>query len=113
MCEQSIAEAVEQRNLLAEECGEVVQVLMKINRFSNNANSNEAGRLRKKADLEKEIGDVLAAVSLMAEKGEVDLTKILERASNKIQMFHDDATRLPKHRPEFLKHVRMVFAAAI
>ena len=63
---------LERLALLMEECGEVVQSISKIMRHGYSS----AGYTNR-ADLEKEIGDVLAAVCLMAAGGDIDMEHVV------------------------------------
>lgn len=52
--------------LLLEECGEVIQVIGKIQRHGYDSQHRDYGNVPNRQLLEKELGDVLAAVDLLA-----------------------------------------------
>lgn len=71
--------------LLAEECGEVVQIIGKILRHGyhschpNNLNCPNSDLLH------KELGDVQAAISIMEEKGDLNYILLSEFKSGKLE----------------------------
>lgn len=62
--------------ILNEECGEVIQASCKMQRFGDKANTSE---------FEKEVGDLLAMIMLMADKGIVDERAIWTGCINKLE----------------------------
>lgn len=71
--------------LLAEECAEVVKAVTKIQRHgyeSHNPHDLAAGSNR--AQLENEIGNVIAAVRLLTTAGDVRATNIAESTADKL-----------------------------
>jgi len=64
--------------ILAEECGETVQAVTKILRHGFESWNN-------KADLEREIGNILAIADLMISEGDVDEGEIHLSANNKVE----------------------------
>lgn len=70
-------------DLLQEECAEVIQAISKIKRhgyYSFHPNGGESN----KQSLEREIGDVYAAIQLLVDKEEIDNSKCLERKMIKL-----------------------------
>jgi NTP pyrophosphatase (non-canonical NTP hydrolase) len=73
--------------LLAEECGEVVQAVAKVLRHGykschpmvNNPEFNN------RYDLEKELGDVLAAMKLMARAGDIENPRVIGHSEDKLE----------------------------
>lgn len=79
---------IERFGILSEECGEVVQVCGKIFRHgldSTNPLTNESN----KDLLEKELGDIFAAVALLEQNNEVSTQKIFEYAAIKVAKLLD------------------------
>ncbi|WP_300500993.1 MazG nucleotide pyrophosphohydrolase domain-containing protein [Marinobacter sp.] len=68
--------------VLAEELGEVQQVIGKIQRFGFDTGHPESGR-NNRQDLEKELGDVRNAERMMIEAGDVNPAEIQLRAKAK------------------------------
>lgn len=68
--------------VLAEELGEVQQVIGKIQRFGFDTGHPESGRTNRQ-DLEKELGDVRNAERMMIEAGDVNPAEIQLRAKAK------------------------------
>ena len=60
--------------ILQEECAEVIQAASKIYRFGID-NEHKSGATQR-ANLEMEIGDMLALVDILVEQGVIDLNKI-------------------------------------
>jgi len=67
--------------ILQEECAEVIQAASKIYRFGID-NEHKSGRTQR-ANLEMEIGDMLALVDILVERGVVDLNNITTAIANK------------------------------
>lgn len=64
--------------LLAEEAGEVVVACMKILRHGYSSSHPDAGIMdHNRADLEKELGHVENAMSLMIHKGDINIAAVL------------------------------------
>jgi len=74
---------IERLAIVAEEAGEVVQSIGKILRFgwSNGQHDN-------RQQLEEELGDIAAAVDLMADAGIIRLEKIDEATQAKLSVIH-------------------------
>lgn len=66
--------------LLAEECGEVVQIIGKILRRGYESFHPDNPDMTNRQLLEKEIGDVMAAADLMVNAGDVDDDEFLRHA---------------------------------
>lgn len=100
-----IEKAVEERRtLLTEECSEVIKSLCKIDRFGEYTQyANERN------NLESEIGDLVAAISLMVEAGDVDVASILTAASSKLKKFRMDPSLMSKQDPLLLKATSVCF----
>lgn len=79
------AAAFEALAIAGEECGEVVQRIGKILRFGMRA-SPYTGR-HNRDTLEAELGDVLAAISLLEANGVVSIERVAGHASSKIAAF--------------------------
>jgi NTP pyrophosphatase (non-canonical NTP hydrolase) len=69
--------------ILQEECAEVIQAASKIYRFGLD-NSHKSGNTQR-ANLEMEIGDMLALVDILIEQGVVDLNNLNTAKLNKIE----------------------------
>jgi NTP pyrophosphatase (non-canonical NTP hydrolase) len=69
--------------ILQEECAEVIQAASKIYRFGLD-NSHKSG-ITQRANLEIEIGDMLALVDILVEQGVVDLNNLNTAKLNKIE----------------------------
>ena len=69
--------------ILQEECAEVIQAASKIYRFGLD-NSHKSGATQR-ANLEMEIGDMLALVDILVEQGTVDLNNLQAAKLNKIE----------------------------
>jgi len=67
--------------ILQEECAEVIQAASKIYRFGID-NVHKSGNTQR-ANLEMEIGDVLALIDILVEQGVVDLNNINLANANK------------------------------
>ena len=65
----------ERLTLVSEECAEVIQAICKIQRFGYEANP-ETGE-SKKAQLEKEIGQLNLAINMLFAAGDVDRYEVL------------------------------------
>lgn len=70
--------------LLLEECGEVVQVCGKILRHGE-ASCHPVSGERNRDSLHKELGDVMAAVQLLAHHGLLSIPEVRARARDKHQ----------------------------
>lgn len=69
--------------ILQEECAEVIQAVSKCYRFGLD-NAHKSGSTQR-ANLEMEIGDMLALVDILIEQGVVDLTNLNTAKLNKIE----------------------------
>ena len=69
--------------ILQEECAEVIQAVSKCYRFGLD-NSHKSG-LTQRANLELEIGDMLALVDILIEQGLIDLDNLNTAKLNKIE----------------------------
>jgi NTP pyrophosphatase (non-canonical NTP hydrolase) len=69
--------------ILQEECAEVIQAASKIYRFGLD-NAHKSGTTQR-ANLEMEIGDMLALVDILIEQGVVDLNNLTTAKLNKIE----------------------------
>jgi NTP pyrophosphatase (non-canonical NTP hydrolase) len=69
--------------ILQEECAEVIQAVSKCYRFGLD-NSHKSGTTQR-ANLEMEIGDMLALVDILVEQGVVDLNNLNTAKLNKIE----------------------------
>jgi NTP pyrophosphatase (non-canonical NTP hydrolase) len=69
--------------ILQEECAEVIQAASKIYRFGLD-NAHKSGNTQR-ANLEMEIGDMLALVDILIEQGVVDLNNLNTAKLNKIE----------------------------
>jgi NTP pyrophosphatase (non-canonical NTP hydrolase) len=69
--------------ILQEECAEVIQAASKIYRFGLD-NDHKSGNTQR-ANLEMEIGDMLALVDILIEQGVVDLNNLNTAKLNKIE----------------------------
>lgn len=67
--------------ILQEECAEVIQAASKIYRFGLD-NQHKSGATQR-ANLEMEIGDMLALVDILVEQGIVDLNNVNTAKANK------------------------------
>lgn len=71
---------LERLAILQEECGEVVRAVGKILRHGYESyHPNKEGHVGNRGELELEIGDVLGAIALMTEKGDVKADVLLAR----------------------------------
>ncbi len=69
--------------ILQEECAEVIQAVSKCYRFGLD-NSHKSG-LTQRANLEMEVGDMLALVDILIEQGVIDLNNLQTAKLNKIE----------------------------
>jgi NTP pyrophosphatase (non-canonical NTP hydrolase) len=69
--------------ILQEECAEVIQAVSKCYRFGLD-NSHKSGATQR-ANLEMEVGDMLALVDILIEQGIVDLNNLNAAKVNKIE----------------------------
>lgn len=69
--------------ILQEECAEVIQAVSKCYRFGID-NQHKSG-ITQRANLEMEIGDMLALVDILIEQGEIDLNNLNIAKANKIE----------------------------
>lgn len=81
------AAQAERLALLAEECGECVQAIGKILRHGYeschpNATNHEFDN---RYELQKELGDVVAAMKLLIDAGDLDEEQIIERSQDKLE----------------------------
>lgn len=71
---------LERISILGEECGEIVQAIGKVMRHGWTATMDMGPELEmqfnNRSDLEREIGNLYAAVDMMAEAGDLDMAKI-------------------------------------
>ena len=70
--------------ILQEECAEVIVEVSKIRRFGLDTKHYKTGQLHKEM-LELEIGDMLALVDILVEKGILDLDNLNKAKYNKIE----------------------------
>ena len=70
--------------ILQEECAEVIVEVSKIRRFGLDTKHYKTGQLHKEM-LELEIGDMLALVDILVEKGILNLDNLHEAKYNKIE----------------------------
>lgn len=95
LCQEKAKE--ERRTLLTEESAEVIKSLSKIDRFGEwNQYADE------KHNLESEIGDFIAAMSLMVLAGDISLHTVLLDAAAKLEKFKKDNSLMSKQDPAFL-----------
>lgn len=80
--------------LLAEECAEVTQRIMKIFRWGWDADFEGTTQRHK---LEVELGDILASLKLLDHNGVLRYEDVLEKAEAKLNKFREDAAG-PKQR---------------
>ena len=73
---------MERLAIIAEECGEVVQAVGKIIRHGYE--SDFVGPTNRE-QLEKELGDVLYAINLMAKKKDINLSRVQESSEQKAE----------------------------
>lgn len=73
---------VERLVILAEECGEVIQAVGKILRHG----WQDGNKYHRRAQLELELGDVVALVAMMEEARDIDGDKILRRSFEKLEI---------------------------
>lgn len=69
--------------ILQEECAEVIQAVSKCYRFGLD-NAHKSGATQR-ANLEMEVGDMLALVDILVEQGVVDLNNLNAAKANKIE----------------------------
>jgi NTP pyrophosphatase (non-canonical NTP hydrolase) len=69
--------------ILQEECAEVIQAVSKCYRFGLD-NSHKSG-LTQRANLEMEVGDMLALVDILIAHGVIDLNNLTTAKANKIE----------------------------
>jgi NTP pyrophosphatase (non-canonical NTP hydrolase) len=69
--------------ILQEECAEVIQAVSKCYRFGLD-NAHKSGATQR-ANLEMEVGDMLALVDILIEQGVVDLNNLQTAKLNKIE----------------------------
>jgi len=69
--------------ILQEECAEVIQAVSKCYRFGID-NQHKSG-ITQRANLEMEIGDMLALVDILIDQGEIDLNNLNIAKANKIE----------------------------
>lgn len=82
--------------ILAEECGEVVQLVAKILRHGYGShNPNDASRTTNRQLLEREMGDVSHAVHMLLEAGDVDELEVIRHRRAKV----DKIARYLHHQP--------------
>lgn len=97
--ELSPAEA-ERLALLAEECAEVVQAVAKILRHGyDSVDPTTKDSPTNQKMLERECGDVLAAMRMMWERHDIDLTRCHQRADEKAEkvrkwLHHQESRRV-------------------
>lgn len=72
---------------LQEEMGELNQVLGKLGAFPNGKHPDDKGHLNDR--LHEEIGDVYAALDYFVYMNGLDKMRILERKSEKLELFHE------------------------
>lgn len=75
---------IEQFNLIAEECGEGVQAIMKALRHGLHSRHPDDGPSNK-ISIEKEMGDIICAISICCEHGPLDREAIINYARYKRQ----------------------------
>lgn len=73
----------ERLSLLLEECGEVIQIIGKIQRHGYESRNPDDPRFTNRQLLEKELGDVFYATKLMTAREDVGSTSIFERMDNR------------------------------
>jgi NTP pyrophosphatase (non-canonical NTP hydrolase) len=83
---------IERLALLAEECGEVVQVVGKIMRFGFDGTHNQHSNRER---LEVELGDLQVAIDMLAQANDIDLTNVQDHAVAKFSrigqhLLHND-----------------------
>lgn len=72
--------------LLAEECAEVIQAVAKIQRHGyNSVNPLVSGGRNNRGHLEKEMGDVRAAMIILCEAGDTDKAAVHSLADKKLR----------------------------
>jgi NTP pyrophosphatase (non-canonical NTP hydrolase) len=69
--------------ILQEECAEVIQAVSKCYRFGLD-NSHKSG-LTQRANLELEVGDMLALVDILVDQGVIDLNNLQTAKLNKVE----------------------------
>ena len=69
--------------ILKEECAEVIQAVSKCYRFGLD-NSHKSG-LTQRANLELEVGDMLALVDILVDQGVIDLNNLQTAKLNKVE----------------------------
>lgn len=74
---------VERLALLMEECGEVIQVIGKVLRHGYASYHPDTGKTNRE-DLERELGDLWAACSLMTGAGDISLSKVCDSKQAKL-----------------------------
>lgn len=74
---------IERLALLAEECGEVLQIIGKVLRHGYESYHPDDTRLTNRDLLTKELGDLSMAMDLMAARGDVDGAKVAQRQQEK------------------------------
>lgn len=75
---------LERLAILAEECGEVVQIIGKIlrhGRYSTHPNGGDTNSIL----LHKELGDIQAVMRLMRAAGELDMVKVYDNIGPKLE----------------------------
>ena len=76
---------IELLSLLSEELGEAVQAIGKILRHGyESVNPHNPYAVKNREHLEKELGDVSAAIKLLCDSGDLNIDKIKERTSWKL-----------------------------
>lgn len=91
---------LERLALLSEECGEVQQAIGKILRFGlNTKNPEDENKTDNRNDLEKELGNVLAAIRLLSLTKDINIEKVYQYEKAKL-----------KKLPEFLQWYDNVFS---
>ncbi len=103
----SLKSAEERRSLMTEECSEVIQALQKINRFKS-----KNGHWDNIAALEKECGDLLAALSLMSIMRDIKLSSVLKAGKEKLEKFKNDSSLLLYQDSYLLDRLELVVADA-
>jgi NTP pyrophosphatase (non-canonical NTP hydrolase) len=86
---------VELLAILAEECAEVVQSVCKVLRHGYESTNNGKLPCTNREDLEREMGDLRAAMILLCESGDADKATVHHYADRKLK-----APRYTHHQPE-------------
>lgn len=72
---------------LAEECGEVIQIIGKL--IATGGRTGHWSGLDLKIELEDEMADVRAALCFVWENNDVDVPRMVDRISRKLQLFEE------------------------